>query len=76
MNVAVLMGTLSLALFNASKDEVARNFAYIYALISVGILVSSCLICNTTSRICFLIDVALALRLCCISKAHYHDTQT
>lgn len=46
MNVAILMGTLSLALFNASKDEVARNFAYIYALISVGILVSSYAISN------------------------------
>jgi len=36
----VLLGTLALALFNASKDEVARNFAYAYALISIGVLVS------------------------------------
>ena len=44
LNVAILVGTLSLALFNASKDEVARNMAYAYAVISVGTLVSaSCL---------------------------------
>ena len=35
----MLIGTLSLALFNASKDQVARNFAYVYAAISVGVLV-------------------------------------
>lgn len=40
LNIAVLIGTLSLALFNASKDEIARNFAYTYAAISVGVLVS------------------------------------
>lgn len=42
LNIAVLIGTLSLALFNASKDEVARNFAYAYAIISVIVLVSHC----------------------------------
>lgn len=41
LNVAILVGTLSLALFNASKDEVARNMAYAYAVISVGTLVSA-----------------------------------
>lgn len=40
LNTSVLVGTLALALFNASKDQIARNFAYAYALISVGILVS------------------------------------
>jgi hypothetical protein len=39
LNVAILLGTFSLALFNASRDQVARNFAYAYAVISVGILV-------------------------------------
>ncbi|CCL99312.1 uncharacterized protein FIBRA_01328 [Fibroporia radiculosa] len=39
LNTSVLVGTLALALFNASKDHVARNFAYIYALISVGVVV-------------------------------------
>ncbi|EJD06644.1 uncharacterized protein FOMMEDRAFT_102494 [Fomitiporia mediterranea MF3/22] len=39
VNVGVLVGTLALALFNASEDAIARNFAYIYALISVGVLV-------------------------------------
>ncbi|KAJ7476064.1 hypothetical protein FB451DRAFT_265991 [Mycena latifolia] len=38
LNIAVLIGTLALALFNASKDQIARNFAYLYALISVGVL--------------------------------------
>jgi hypothetical protein len=37
--MSVLIGTLAVALFNASKDPIARNFAYLYAVISVGILV-------------------------------------
>ncbi|KAG1905417.1 uncharacterized protein F5891DRAFT_1009253 [Suillus fuscotomentosus] len=39
LNLAVLLGTLALALFNASKDIVAQRFAYTYALISIGVLV-------------------------------------
>ncbi|KAJ4477386.1 hypothetical protein J3R30DRAFT_3290953 [Lentinula aciculospora] len=39
LNLAVLLGTLALALFNASKDTVARKFAYTYAVISVGVLI-------------------------------------
>ncbi|KAG8898130.1 hypothetical protein FRB99_007646 [Tulasnella sp. 403] len=38
LNVAILLGTLAAALFNASKDDVARNFAYAYALISLAVL--------------------------------------
>ena len=37
--MSVLVGTLAIALFNASKDSIARNFAYVYAVISVGIMV-------------------------------------
>jgi len=39
LNMSILIGTLAVALFNASKDDIARNFAYIYAGISIGILV-------------------------------------
>ncbi|KAI9460751.1 hypothetical protein F5148DRAFT_1276731 [Russula earlei] len=39
LNMSVLIGTLAIALFNASRDNIARNFAYVYAVISVGILV-------------------------------------
>jgi len=39
LNIGVLIATLALALFNASKDAVARNFAYAYAAISVGVIV-------------------------------------
>ncbi|TDL25637.1 hypothetical protein BD410DRAFT_716908 [Rickenella mellea] len=39
VNISVLIGTLALALFNASDDWVARNFAYTYALISIGVLI-------------------------------------
>ncbi|KAF9069011.1 hypothetical protein BDP27DRAFT_1383409 [Rhodocollybia butyracea] len=39
LNLAVLLGALSLALFNASKDAIARNFAYTYAAISICVLV-------------------------------------
>ena len=39
LNVGMLIGTLALALFNASEDTIAQNFAYLYALISIGVLV-------------------------------------
>ncbi|KAI0950748.1 hypothetical protein AcW1_007977 [Taiwanofungus camphoratus] len=39
LNTAILVGTLALALFNASKDPVARHFAYAYAAISIGVLI-------------------------------------
>lgn len=39
LNNAVLIATLALALFNASRDRIATNFAYAYALISLGVLV-------------------------------------
>ncbi|CAK5268369.1 unnamed protein product, partial [Mycena citricolor] len=39
LNIAVLIGTLALALFNSSADPIARSFAYVYALISVGVLI-------------------------------------
>ena len=41
LQTGVLIGTLALALFNASKDQIARNFAYAYALFSVVVLVRS-----------------------------------
>jgi len=41
LNLSVLLGTLALALFNSSRDVVARKFAYIYALISIGVLVNT-----------------------------------
>jgi uncharacterized membrane protein YidH (DUF202 family) len=40
LNLSVLIGTLALALYNASEDnEVARMFAYAYAIISIGVLI-------------------------------------
>lgn len=39
LNVAMLLGTFALALFNASRDQIALNFAYFYAIVSVGIMV-------------------------------------
>ena len=36
---SVILASFSVALFNASKDEIAKRFAYVYALISVGVLV-------------------------------------
>ncbi|KAG8928387.1 hypothetical protein FRC01_006010 [Tulasnella sp. 417] len=35
LNVSILLATLAAALFNASRDQLARNFAYAYALISM-----------------------------------------
>ena len=40
LNLSILLGSLALALFNASEDAVARNFAIFYALVSGGILMS------------------------------------
>ncbi|KZT29681.1 hypothetical protein NEOLEDRAFT_1174701 [Neolentinus lepideus HHB14362 ss-1] len=39
LNIAMIMGTFSLALFNTSRDEIARNFAYVYAAISITIVI-------------------------------------
>ncbi|KAI9061076.1 hypothetical protein FKP32DRAFT_1594751 [Trametes sanguinea] len=39
LQTSVLIGTLALALFNASKDDISRNFAYAYAALSVAVLV-------------------------------------
>ncbi|KAF8972193.1 hypothetical protein BDZ97DRAFT_1752785 [Flammula alnicola] len=39
LNISILMAALSLGLFNASKDDIARRFAYVYAFISVCVLV-------------------------------------
>ncbi|KAL5525996.1 hypothetical protein ACEPAG_7334 [Sanghuangporus baumii] len=39
LNIGVLLGTLALALFNASEDAIARDFAYIYAGISICVVV-------------------------------------
>ncbi|KAF8630714.1 hypothetical protein AX15_002763 [Amanita polypyramis BW_CC] len=36
---AILLASLAVALFNTSKDEIAKRFAYVYALISIGILI-------------------------------------
>ncbi|KAF8181555.1 hypothetical protein BJ912DRAFT_1062123 [Pholiota molesta] len=39
LNISILMAALSLGLFNASRDEIARRFAYIYASISICVLI-------------------------------------
>lgn len=50
LNLSILLGTLAIALFNSSRDVVARNFAYVYALISIGILVSARKSCHSYQR--------------------------
>lgn len=39
LNLGMLIGTVAVALFNASKDNIARYMAYAYAFISVAVLV-------------------------------------
>lgn len=39
LNIALLLAMLALTLFNASPDEISKKFAYIYALISIGVLI-------------------------------------
>jgi len=41
LNIGILLTTLSLALYNASKDNIATYFAYAYAVISICVLVRS-----------------------------------
>jgi hypothetical protein len=72
LNTAVLLGTLALALFNASKDTVARNFAYVYALISIGVLVSPIDYWSTRIQLPYLSD----LRLQPVSTTNNHDPAT
>ncbi|KAJ3508260.1 hypothetical protein NLJ89_g5851 [Agrocybe chaxingu] len=39
LNISILLAALALGLFNASKDDIARQFAYVYAFISICVLV-------------------------------------
>lgn len=39
LNISVLLATLAIGLFNASKDEIARDFAYFYAFVSICTMV-------------------------------------
>ncbi|GLB40298.1 putative protein with domain of unknown function (DUF202) [Lyophyllum shimeji] len=39
LNMAVLIATLALALFNASQDPIATTFSYVYAVISICVLI-------------------------------------
>lgn len=39
LNISILLGTLALAMFNASKDQIATNFAVFYAGVSIAVLV-------------------------------------
>jgi hypothetical protein len=41
LNISVLLAALALGLFNASKDDIARRMAYVYAVISICVLVLS-----------------------------------
>jgi len=41
LNISVLLAALALGLFNASKDDIARRMAYVYAVISMCVLVRS-----------------------------------
>lgn len=44
LNNSILLGTMALALFNTSKDPIARYFAYFYAFVSIGVLVGPTLL--------------------------------
>ncbi|KIJ98173.1 hypothetical protein K443DRAFT_680965 [Laccaria amethystina LaAM-08-1] len=39
LNISVLLAALALGLFNASKDDIARRMAYVYAVISICVLI-------------------------------------
>lgn len=69
LNMGVLLGTLALALFNASEDTVARNFGIFYAAVSVGVLVRPIpLTLRTPSA-----KMRIGLRLGSVPETDYYD---
>lgn len=55
LNISVLLATLAIGLFNASKDEIARDFAYFYAFVSI------CTMVRLRLKICQIISIAFYL---------------
>ncbi|KAJ2924304.1 hypothetical protein H1R20_g12782, partial [Candolleomyces eurysporus] len=72
LNQAMILAALSVALFNASKkDEIAKSFAYVYALISVCTLVR---ISTNTSLLLPLPSITVLLADRRQSSSRYTDT--
>jgi hypothetical protein len=70
--MSVLLAALSLGLFNASKDDIARQFAYVYAFISICVLVSTLLMNRIHPS-----DLPFAdLWLLPLSIPHQHDSSS
>jgi hypothetical protein len=76
LNISILICTLAVALFNASKDDIARNFAYLYAGISIGILVRILLPGKKFFIFLFNPPCLAGLRLRPVPAPHHHDSQT
>jgi hypothetical protein len=83
INMSILIGTLAVAMFNASKDRVARNFAYVYAVISVGILVCAERSLSFFFPLALLPNlihpfkhdrISLGVFLCVVPASYYHDS--
>ena len=75
LDMSILIGTLALALFNASKDTIAKQFAFAYALISIGVLV--CFFKRIRPQTVILIYyVGTGLRMVRLPKTNHHDSQT
>lgn len=76
LNLSILIGTVALALFNASEEnQIARLFAYTYAVISIGVLVSF-LRAQILRRRLLTLSVLSVVRLCPVPASHYNDSQT
>ena len=69
LNMGILLGTLALALFNASEDSVARNFGIFYGAVSVGVLVRPILLILRTP----LANMWIGLRLGGVPETDYYD---
>jgi hypothetical protein len=79
--MSVLIGTFAVALFNASKDPIASKFAYLYALISVGILVRILLTLRKKylsifSSIIHPSSHPIGVWVCPVPTSHHDDPQT
>lgn len=73
MNMAILIATFAVALFNASADDISRYFAYFYALVSVGVLVSPSPVRRASSITHGLGRSVIGLRIHLVSAPNHHD---
>jgi hypothetical protein len=59
LNNAVIIATMAAALFNASRDQIGRNFAYFYGFVSFGVLVTVSILRKWVTSLTLFLDIWL-----------------